>query len=169
MYRNAYALPRAWVVASQRVVEEDDDQLEAFTAPGFDARNVAVTAERLAGLSERPPATGAPPAGRASIERIEPERVIVRARSRTNGLLVLSDLSYPGWRAAVDGREADVERVDYMLRGVRLPAGTHEVTFTYEPLSFRVGWIVSLVALFALIVVALLALRRRRGGGHTAR
>ena len=42
------------------------------------------------------------------------------------------------------GEELKVERVDYLFRGVRVPAGTHIVEFTYRPLSWRIGWIVSL-------------------------
>ena len=79
------------------------------------------------------------------------------------GLLVLSDLHYPGWKAEVDGRDVPIERVDYALRGVPLDAGNHLVVFRYEPLSWRLGWIVSLLglALLAGAVVAGLLARRR--------
>ena len=70
--------------------------------------------------------------------------VAVGAGARGASLLVLTDVHYPGWKATVDGRPADVERVNYLLRGVAVPAGTHRVEFRYEPLSWRVGWIVSL-------------------------
>jgi uncharacterized membrane protein YfhO len=49
------------------------------------------------------------------------------------------------------GKELKVERVDYLFRGVRVPAGTHIVEFTYRPLSWRIGWIVSLVAFVGLL------------------
>ena len=64
------------------------------------------------------------------------------------GMLVVSDAWAPGWQATVDGRPADVERVDYLFRGVRV-ARRHatRVEFTYRPLSWRIGWIVSLLAL----------------------
>ena len=79
----------------------------------------------------------------------EPERVVIRARSPGRGLLILSDNDYPGWKATVDGRAADVERVDYLFRGVALGPGAHTVEFRFEPLSWRIGWIVSLVSLVA--------------------
>ena len=50
-------------------------------------------------------------------------------------LLVLTDVHYPGWKATVDGEPAQIERVDYLLRGVRVPAGSHRVEFSYEPLE----------------------------------
>jgi uncharacterized membrane protein YfhO len=79
-------------------------------------------------------------------------------------MLVLSDIHFPGWKATVDGREVPIERVDYLLRGVKLPAGAHDVEFAYEPASFRIGWIVSLLTLAGLGVAVALALWRRRRG-----
>jgi uncharacterized membrane protein YfhO len=88
--------------------------------------------------------------------------VTIRARSQRPGLLVLSDNYYPGWKAKVDGEPADVERVDYLFRGVRVPAGASTVEFRYEPLSWRIGWIVSLVSLVGLLAAIVLGMRRRR-------
>jgi hypothetical protein len=151
------ALPRAFVVGAQLVVAGGDQALDAITRPGFDARRVAVTEDRVAGLPE-----GARAGGAARIVRYEPERVAIRARSDGQGLLVLSDNHYPGWKATVDGEPADVERVDYMFRGVRLGPGTHVVEFRYRPLSYRIGWIVSLVALVGLVAAIAIGKRRRR-------
>ncbi len=55
-----------------------------------------------------------------------------------------------------------MDRVDYLLRGTTLAAGRHRVEFRYEPTSYRVGWIVSLLALAALIATVAVGLRRRR-------
>jgi len=71
----------------------------------------------------------------------------------------LGDTFYPGWRAYVDGRAVAVHCVDYVFRGVVLPPGEHEVTFVYQPLSFRLGLMVSLVTgsvLAALVTFRLL-------------
>lgn len=83
--------------------------------------------------------------------------------------MVLTDVHYPGWKATVDGQPADIARVDYLLRGVVVPAGHHRVEFAYEPLSWRIGWIVSLVALLGLIAVTAVALTRRRRPREPAR
>jgi uncharacterized membrane protein YfhO len=71
-------------------------------------------------------------------------------------------VDFPGWKVKVDGKSADLHRVDYLLRGTSLPAGRHRVEFSYEPLSFRAGWIISLIALLALAGAAGVALRRGR-------
>jgi uncharacterized membrane protein YfhO len=96
------------------------------------------------------------------LERYDRERVVARATARRKSLLVLTDVQYPGWRATVDGKSADIERVDYLLRGVVVPAGTHTVEFSYEPASWRAGWILSGLSLLALVGVAALGWRRRR-------
>jgi uncharacterized membrane protein YfhO len=75
---------------------------------------------------------------------------------------VLTDLDYPGWKATVDGHDVPIERVDYLLRGVPIPAGTSEVEFRYEPASYRVGWIISAISTLAVLIALLVGWRRRR-------
>jgi hypothetical protein len=158
VYRLAGALPRAFVVGAQRPVDGEDAAFEAVTDPSFAARDVAVTEQKLPGLPEAPAAGGG---GSASIVSYDPERVRVRARSEGPGLLVLGDNYFPGWKAKVDGRSVPVERVDYLFRGVRLGNGEHVVEFRYEPLSWRIGWIVSVIALAGLALAVFLGVRRR--------
>jgi uncharacterized membrane protein YfhO len=100
--------------------------------------------------------------GTATIIVDRPHRVVVRAAGP--GLLVLTDVCYPGWRAAVNGQAADILPTNYAFRGVTIPTGQSEVSFTYEPASYRIGLFLGLVSLavaFA-IVGAALALRRPR-------
>ena len=65
--------------------------------------------------------------------------------------MVLTDSFYPGWKATVDGKPASIERVDYVLRGVSIGPGHHTIVMRYQPASWRIGWIVSLVALLGLL------------------
>jgi hypothetical protein len=158
VYANGGALPRAFVVAGQRVVSSEDEALAAVTDPRLDLRRTAVVEEPLDGLPE---IAAEDVGGRAEITEYQPDRVTVAAEARRDGVLVLGDIHYPGWKASVDGRDVPVERVDYLLRGVRLEPGTHEVEFRYEPLSWRLGWIVSLVALAIVAGLSLRAWTRR--------
>ncbi len=162
LYRIEGAMPRAFVVGAQQVVRDGETARQALAAPGFDARRVAITEERLPGLAEgaRPP--GSASAGRAQIVSYEDERVVVRASSKGSGVLVLSDNNFPGWKAEVDGRPADVEQVDYLFRGVRIGPGSHTVEFRYEPLSWTIGWIISTISLAVLAVAVIVGIRRRR-------
>jgi hypothetical protein len=163
IYRLADALPRAFVVHAQRVVRGEDESLRELGDPeGADLARVAVTQERLPGVPVEDPGAEPPRASPARIVSYSPQRVVLDAEARAPGLAVLSDIHYPGWKAVVNGREAEIEQVDYMVRGVPVPAGRSRIVLTYEPASFRAGWIISVLALMAL-GVTLLLLRRRPG------
>ncbi len=81
-----------------------------------------------------------------------PERVVADINSGAAGILVLADLDYPGWKAAVDGHPAPILTADGCLRAVALPAGSHRVVFRYRPVSFYAGAALSVLALGALAV-----------------
>jgi len=85
----------------------------------------------------------------AVIERAQ-TRVEVGVQSGAEGLLVLADPWYPQWRVTVDGRPAELLRVDHAFRGVRVPAGSHRVVFFYEDRAFQVGLVVSAVSVLGL-------------------
>ena len=70
-----------------------------------------------------------------------------------DGFLVLSEIYYPGWKASVDGQETKVYKADYALRAIRLPEGQYKVRFTFDPLSFKIGALLSLLSIGALIVI----------------
>jgi Bacterial membrane protein YfhO len=158
IYRNPRALPRAFLVDRQRVVAGADAARATATAPGFPARSVAVTERPIAGITA---GSGSP--GTASIEDYRAEHVAVDTDARRPALLVLTDNWYPGWKATVDGKSAPVERVDYLIRGVRVPAGAHRVEFSFEPASWRLAWIVSLLGLLTILGAAWIGWRRRPG------
>ncbi|MDA0159603.1 hypothetical protein OM076_04955 [Solirubrobacter ginsenosidimutans] len=141
IYANDAALPRAFVVGARRRV---GDAYKEITSVGFDPRRDAVVEE---GKTEGTPGL----AGPAQILHTANDRQVVETRTTRPGILVVSDAWAPGWHAVMGGEELKVERVDYLYRGVRVPAGTHIVEFTYRPLSWRIGWIVSLVAFVALL------------------
>lgn len=94
----------------------------------------------------------------ATLTRYEPDHVTIRARLGCKGILVLSDVVYPGWNATVNGKQAQVLQVDGALRGLVLPKGDYTVEYRYQPWSVRLGAASSLLSLAVLLVV----LRRTR-------
>jgi uncharacterized membrane protein YfhO len=70
--------------------------------------------------------------------------------SADGGWLVLADTWYPGWQAAVDGERVPLYRADYLFRAVEVPPGEHQVSFTYRPLSVRLGVLISILAWLAV-------------------
>jgi Bacterial membrane protein YfhO len=161
VYENTAALPRAWVV--HRMVEVPPGDLSAaarqLAAPSFDPAQEAVVEGQLPG------ALGAAQAGDSvQVISYEPERVEVKAHLAEAGLLVLSDLYYPGWRASVDGHSSPIFATNLAMRGVYLEAGTHTIVFEYKPILFTVGIGVAVAALLAAAVALAWTARERRRG-----
>jgi hypothetical protein len=164
IYRNPRALPRAFLVDRQVVVPSSDAALETVTSPRFPARAAVVTEQRLPGIAEGA-GSRAMFAGRARVAYYGRERVVVETDAPRRSLLVLTDNWYPGWKADVDGAAAPLHRVNYVVRGVPVPAGRHSVELRFVPASWRAGWIVSLLAVVGVSATALAGWRRRRGRG----
>ena len=87
----------------------------------------------------------------------------------------MSEIYYPaGWRASVGGESAPIHRVNYLLRGVAVPAGEHEVVMQFNPTAHTAGvWIAGITTILVYgLTIALLALgeyrRRRRSTDHPA-
>lgn len=151
IYVNPGALPRARVPARVRCA--DDATALAALRGGRVGADEALVAE----CTENPPASG----GEAAIVIDEPERTVVRASAPAPATLVLSDTWFPGWRARIDGREAPLVRADYAFRAVALPAGRHEIEFTFRPRWLATG---AMVSALALVIVTVLAVPWRMRG-----
>jgi hypothetical protein len=167
VYANERALPRASLVSGARMAYGEDAALDAVLDPGFDGRRFAVIEKPIGGLGRggRPGA-----AGTARIVEYERERVVIEARAAQRSLLVLTDVHFPGWKATVNGHEVPVQRVNYLMRGIPLYPGPARIEFSYEPASWRIGWILSLAALVLLAaVLAVSTASRLRGGRARAR
>jgi len=166
VYENPHPLPRAFLVGSATVMQSDKDVLGKIEESTFDPSRVVVL-EKDFDQSLLPPAEKAADVdalsrtvfqGDARIETYGSESVRIKTSSRQNAFLVLLDSYYPGWKAYVDGREALVYRADYLFRAVFLPAGSHEVVFSFEPASFYAGRAISLATLFFIATAAVLCL-----------
>lgn len=160
---NPEALPRAWVVHSARQVAPGE-ALELLGSGSVDPRDTAL-------LEVAPPPLARPAAGsslaRASVTEYSPDRIRLSASTEGLGLLMLSEVYYPAWKAYVDGRPAPVYRADHTLRAVPLPPGQHEVELRYESATLRAGLVISLISYGLLCVLAVACLRRwRKGRGH---
>ena len=76
-----------------------------------------------------------------------PESFTANATAASDGLLVLSEMYYPGWRATVNGKSAQIYRVDGALRGIAVSPGSNRIEIEYAPSSFRLGAVISLISL----------------------
>ncbi|MCB9103099.1 MAG: hypothetical protein H6633_02500 [Anaerolineales bacterium] len=146
IYRNDYALPRAWVSYQTRQVEPDWlAQIEALP----DLAAVAV----VEGVA--PPANKSIPAGHVEIVTYAADVIELETTTDAPGWLVMSEIWYPGWQATVNSSIQPVERVDGLLRGVYLAqAGQYQVTLRYQPRSVIWGnWLAAITAVMLGLVV----------------
>jgi hypothetical protein len=125
-------------------VVPDGAERIAHLKAGYPLLERAMVERPVAGLAR--PST--PP--QVQVQEREQTRVRVSVRTAGDGLLVLADPWYPQWRVRVDGRPAELLRVDHAFRGVRVPAGSHEVVFTYEDRAMQLGTALAVATLVAL-------------------
>ena len=154
---NRRALPRAWIVHRAQQVQRGT-ALKLLASGAIDPKRTAL-------IEDPPPKLEVPISDqaleRADIVSYEPERISIRTASGTPGLLVLSEVSYPAWKAYVDGQRVPVYRTNHLFRSVFLPGGDHLVEFRYESTTLRVGLVISAIAYLALSVLAFAVLARK--------
>jgi len=144
IFENSAALQRAFLVGSARVAAGGRTIVEQLAMGSLDPRLTIL----LDGTSGEELGPGPPgEIGTVALLQHDPERVEVRVDAERPGYLVLDDRYEQGWQVTVDGRSAPLLRADALFRAVPVEAGTHDVVFTYEPWSVRIGAIVSLATL----------------------
>jgi hypothetical protein len=150
------SLPRAWLVGAAKVSPDDRATLEAMADNKFDPNAMAYVAEPLP-FPPSPNAAFTP----VVFEKRAPEHLIISMNTPTDQLLVLSEVYYPGWCATVDGVPAPILRADVALRAVPVRAGAHRVELIFDPWSVKIGIVVSVVTVLAVIVGAVAVGRRK--------
>jgi len=168
IYENLSAMPRAFVVhAAQTHSGDDESALAMMGDPSFDPRQtVLLHSDRGA-----PTVSEAVGDSAAHIVAYEATRVVVRVEADVPGWLVLTDAYYPGWQATVDGEPVPLYRANLMFRAVPVPAGTHEIVFTFGYGS-RLTLLLAGSGLLALALLAVAAWsayhsRPRAATGHS--
>jgi hypothetical protein len=164
LYRNNQCLPRLQFIPDWKVIRDRDALRAAMSAATFAPNRVVFIEtdppEPFRGQS----AEGgiSPAAATAQVGEYAARRVRAHVRCSRAGVVMLADTFYPGWQATVDGVRAPIYRADYVMRGVFVPAGDHEIEFRYAPPSFRLGAAISSLTLAGLALTGLwLGMRRR--------
>lgn len=151
--RNPNALGNAWLIKAFQPVQTADEEINALT--GLKADSLAVVhqtfSDYIAGLS---------PTGQGSIQlqSYAPNRLVYQANVPSDQFAVFSEVWYgpdKGWQAYVDGTAVDHIRVNYILRGMKIPSGQHEIVFEFAPKAFEQGVLVSRI-FSTLILLGLL-------------
>ncbi|MBI5774651.1 MAG: hypothetical protein HZA89_13020 [Verrucomicrobia bacterium] len=124
------ALPRAKLYSHWQTPTNDQAALQTLINPAFDPEKTVLVS---APLAPPQPADAAQPAGEVKITQYKPTKLRLEAASAVPTVLLLNDRHSPDWKVWVDGKPDTVLRCNYIVRGVALPAGRHEIEFRFEP------------------------------------
>jgi uncharacterized membrane protein YfhO len=131
--------PRAWLVGN--AIAETD-----ALPNDFDFQTSALVAtNNLSTLDARASQ------GQATIVSRGAEKISIDVNSPADGLLIISENYYPGWRATIDNEPVEILRADYTLRAIPVRAGQHRIEMWYDPLSFKLGAGISAVTILLCI------------------
>jgi uncharacterized membrane protein YgdD (TMEM256/DUF423 family) len=142
VYAMGDPFPRSWVVHAVEVMPDAGAALARLSADEFDLRRAGVVAE-----PPDIPLPGPMDGSTARVTAFTPNEISIEVDAVADGLLVLSEIYYPGWRASVDGAPAPLIQTDGLLRGIPVPQGHHTVRVWYAPASVRVGLVISALGL----------------------
>ena len=157
IYPNPQAFPRAWLVHQTAVEASSEMLLSRLSTKASEPDHVGLLTAPLEMPLE--PAS-ADLAEDASVEQYSAHHIRLKVRAGSRGLLVLSEMYYPGWKVRVNGHPEKVYEVDGGLRGVIVPQGESRVTFEYVPRSVIIGGLLSILA-FSAVLLLLISGRRK--------
>lgn len=136
IYKNAFHMPRYWIVERTREIKEDEELFASVQSPDFDPARTAYLEGPLSKYYGKPGK-----ANRSSLEVISEKEseILLKVTAKEDSVLVLSQTHYPGWMARVDdGEETPLVRVNYLISGVPVAGGEHTVRIYYKPDILRI-------------------------------
>ena len=151
IYRNLRMFPRAHLFTDYQVVPDPEGQLDRLTRVK-DSDELRKTV-----FLKGPVSLPAERARQWKIDwvRYEPNRLVLDIAADGSGILFLSEIDYPGWKAFLDGKRTEILRANYLFRSVVLPPGTHRMEMRYDPLSFKLGCWVSGASILTILCLFL--------------
>ena len=159
--QNPYTYGNAWLVDEVRYVDNANQEIDALS--GVNLRHIAVadkTFSDVLGQARQQDSVSV-----VKLTAYEPNQLNYDVETAMGGVVVFSEIYYPGWTATIDGKPAELGRVDYVLRALQVPAGKHQVELSFKPRSVEVTETVAYVSLALLIILVLvvlgLALRKK--------
>lgn len=150
--QNTQAMGNAWMVDSLVYVKNANEEMDALGT--IDLHHVAVADNRFKetlGEAVKQDSTST-----VTLSSYEPNDLKYEVKTGKGGIVVFSEIYYPGWKAEVDGKPVEVARVNYVLRAIRVEPGTHQVRLSFFPESVNRTETVAYIAM-ALFLLALLA------------
>ncbi|HEY8660440.1 MAG TPA: YfhO family protein, partial [Hanamia sp.] len=150
---NPGAFGNCWLVSGIKYVTNADEEMAALDRT--DLKDTAVLENKFKAQIKQSPAPDS--SAFVKLKQNLNDKIDYTFHSSTPQFAVFSEIYYPrGWNVFIDGKEADYVKTDYVLRGMYVPAGDHEIEFRFEPKSYTNGRLISIIAnlLVILIVIA---------------
>ncbi|MCB0424114.1 MAG: YfhO family protein [Mangrovimonas sp.] len=147
-YTNEEANGNAWFISHLKTVDSENEAIQALDS--LNTKKEAVI------LSELGKEQFFEVDSTATIKVLEykPDFIKYESTNPKDGFAVFSEMYYSnGWKATIDGNEVPILRVDYTLRGLAIPAGTHTIEFRFEPEVIQKGGRLALASSIALILL----------------
>jgi hypothetical protein len=132
-YQNTMAFPHAFLVSNYRVIKDDNQILKTLFSNNFDLRREIVL-ENDPGIN-----LGGEDLGEVKITKYQPNNIDISVNAKDNALLFLSENYNEGWKASVDGTSVPILRADYSFRAIAVQRGRHNISFLYDPWTFKLG------------------------------
>ena len=138
---NNKALGNAWFVSEIQKVASPDESINAIGSTNLRSTAITELTESRNGLS----------IGNINLTDYSPDKMVYSSSNSGDGFAVFSEIYYSkGWRAYIDGNEAVIVQTNYLLRGLEIPSGDHEIVFEFRPSSYYTG---NLIMLFSNLIV----------------
>jgi len=154
--RNPGAMGNAWFVGELRVVDGARAEIDALDR--VDLSNTAVLDRTFEAFATNPE-PGIAPDAEVHLTAFTPKQLDYDYQSSQPGTLVFSEIYYPyGWKASIDGAPVEHFRVDYTLRALNVPAGSHHITFLFDPDSVRKGDTIATICVVLMYLLILAAI-----------
>ena len=150
---NPYTYGNAWLVDEVKYVDNANEELDGVGQ--YDLRHVAVADKKFAdvlGQSKQQASVGI-----VKITSYDCNRLTYDVETDKGGVVVFSEIYYPGWTAKVDGQPVELGRVDYVLRALQVSPGKHQVELAFFPKSVTTTETIAYVALFVLLLLIAVA------------
>lgn len=159
---NPYTFGNAWFIDKIQYVNNANEEIDAIGQ--VDLQQTAIVdskfKEALKGVNE---------GYKDSLSTIrltsyEPNQLVYETYSPQDGIVVFSEIYYPGWTATIDGKPADIARADYILRAMNVPAGKHTIEMRFDPQSLHIteGIAYGAMALLLVGVIILIWIYRKK-------
>lgn len=146
---NPEALGNAWFVSKVQYVKTPDEEIAALK--GFDPANVAIVDQSK--FKTQKTAYNKDSSAKIVLTEYQPHILKYTSYNTQDGLAVFSDIYYAkGWTIKIDGKPVDMLRANYILRALEIPAGKHEIEFSFESISYKKGYVISLISSIIMLI-----------------